>query len=215
MPTAMQYWSIAQDTVYLANPAGIARVNGQAQWGEMPSGYHDYVALAAGLWDDVCNVTMAERIDSPNLAGEATNLITVIDKWFGVEVGRTTHFETVLPNDWTRLALSNFSNADGHIHLGINTSTGAVDRYHEAYIDTRVDGIGPFTIYGGSLAFQTLLQELGRSVIGNSFVGTSPLETITAVNPLDSIYGDPAIWHAETPMLRDIDIAIALYGAAT
>src|SRR6185369_15290276 len=73
------------------------------------------------------------------------------------------HWGNSLPHDWTRVAVGHF--VAGAKLNGINIPDGDNGRYVEVFIGDHLGGAGTFA--PGSSAFNTVVHELGHSVLGD------------------------------------------------
>ena len=196
MPTSTRYWSAADGLVFQRGPAGVT-----SSW-ELNFTQQARLAEAAGLWDDVSNLTMVQAVDDDNLARSVNTWIEVRDI-FGFVYD--AYWEVELTNDWTRISIGTFSDPDT---WGVNRPNGRNWRYHEVYIDVDNEGVGSFQL--GSHAFYTLLHEMGHSIVVDHISGSDEQTVMNA-----SHGDDPSAWEPSTPMTLDIDRSIARYGAST
>lgn len=203
MTTATQNWSPVGGDVYLAQTGPATdRVSNITRLTTTQQGR---VAEAWGLWDDVSGFTAVQSVDDTGLARRATTETTFL--------GAHISWGASLGQDWTRVAVGDIASATT---VGINKAWGDNGRYHEVYIDVGAEGVGDFQL--GSRAFYTVVHELGHSVVGGGHLATDSnpanVRTQTVMNDTES-NNSPTTWYASTPMSRDIDAAVALYGRAT
>lgn len=211
MPTSYQNFNAARGSMYLATQGD---ANDQVTaWYELNGTQEARMREAVGLWDDVSNFSGGISADDAGLAGRSVTWVT--ETFLGIPTGG--HWQNNLSFDWTRVAVADIA---GTSTLGVNKTFGANNRYHEVYIDSTQEGVGDFQL--GSIAFNTLVHELGHSVIDGtdsdkSHIPGDPMHSIMDASSNGNVGGlqGPNAWYAATPMTYDIDQAIRQHGAST
>ena len=217
MADNVQTWSLATGTMFYADPKVVTFAH------ELNDAQGAKVFEAWGLWDDVSNLKAVwDYTDDDNLARDMTRTVT--------DDGHT-HWAATLPGNWTRISMGEVIDGDGTANdtIGINISKNLSNheptRYHEVYVDDRLDGAD--TLQLGSQSFSVLVHEIGHSVLDfvpdvdgtlGGHIPGAPTEAIMNPDALGSDditrehYSDA--WFAATPMTLDINAAIAHYGPA-